>query len=698
MSRSKAALGPLFQRIILPYSRSHFGVLATLVVLAAALGFVQRAPILLIEVVIHRYQSPLAATFGGGVGGEIASPREPAVAAADRGPAGDAAGGEPAGAMDRLSFFSQYIESAREKLRGIGSTLLSWVGMSPERVRDDDTVFLVTIGLVMLIVGVLNGVTLFAFGVLSRKLALQIAMDLRGDICRHLLGLGLSYFHRQRSGDLLSRQTNDVFVTLRGLNFLYEDIVKQPFLLLGGVVFALFLNWQATLVILLVMGVVVIPVAALGRRVRKRSQQSLGTMADVTHTMQQMFSGVREILSFNLEGRQMGEFDEASRRHVARSVKMFRARAGSKATMQFTYCLAIGALFVGSGVLLRHISDVATTAQLAVLMVLMGASYPPLKNLANAFVTLQESAGAADRLLEIFDEKPDVQDRPGARVPEGGVGAIRFDRVSFRYDTEPVLRDVSFEVPEGRVVALVGPSGAGKTTLLDLIPRFYDVTQGAILLDGHDVRDLRLSWLRAQIAVVSQQPFVFHATIGENIRVGRPDATEEEVRDAARAAQVDAFVRELPRGYDTLVGERGVMLSGGQLQRLTIARAILKRAPVLLLDEATSSLDTESEIAIQKALANLLRGRTAFVIAHRLSTVQSVDEILVLDHGRIRERGNHEELIARDGLYRRLHDLQFREPPGASTNGAGAGEGAPPADPAPAGDTPAGEAPARKVT
>jgi subfamily B ATP-binding cassette protein MsbA len=386
--------------------------------------------------------------------------------------------------------------------------------------------------------------------------------------------------------------------------------------------------------------------------------------------MHQMFSGIRIVKSFEMEAEEVRTFEERNHDFFRQSMKVARAKALSASVMQMLEALIMLAIFVIGGfyVVKARPENGISTGDFITFMVACISMNRPLKVLGKAYSSLQEAIAACERVFELMDTPPEIQDAPDAvdlpRIERG----VRFDHVTFAYETEPVLLDIDLEARPGQIVALVGPSGGGKSTLCDLLCRFYDPQAGAITLDGVDLRKIRSKSLLGHVAVVSQETFLFHATIAENIRYGKRDATDEEVAEAARAANIHDFIAGLPEGYRTLVGERGARLSGGQRQRIAIARAILKDPALLILDEATSALDTESERLVQEALNRLMvsptrsrQGRVTFCIAHRLSTVQRADRIVVLDAGRIVEQGTHDELLRRGGLYERLYRLQFHE-------------------------------------
>ncbi len=487
----------------------------------------------------------------------------------------------------------------------------------------------------------------------------RIMVDLRVDLFRKISGLSLGYFSGHRTGELVSRLTNDLNQTQQALRIIFGRIVRDPFtalLLLGA---ALLSSWQLTLMGMLVFPLVVWSMGRFGRRIRRYGTRTLAKVADVTDSITQVLSGIRVVKSFNMEEAEIEEFRERNRQQLRRALKLVRNRALGNTLPDFLMLIPIALVaLVGDHLLGTGELKLDTMVTCFVALAFMGG---PVRRTIKAYNDLQQSLAGVNRMFELLDTEPDIQDSPDAVELSGVRQGVAFHNVWFAYDQEPVLRGIELDVPCDNIYAVVGETGAGKSTLLDLIPRFHDVTDGAVTIDGIDVRRLTRESLMRQIAIVGQHPFLFNRSIAENIRYGKPDATEQEVEDAARAANIHDFIAGLPNGYGTLAGEAGVRFSGGQRQCVTIARAILKNAPILILDEATSSLDAESEMLVQRALGNLMEGRTTFVIAHRLSTVRHADRIVVLKDGRIVEEGSHGELLELEGEYARLYRLQFAD-------------------------------------
>jgi ATP-binding cassette, subfamily B, bacterial MsbA len=515
-----------------------------------------------------------------------------------------------------------------------------------------------------LVLALVKGAADYGEAVLMNRAGQRVITDVQEALFARLMRADIAFFHAHPSGVLISRFTNDAALLRRAAANVLGAIGKDSLTVIGLVCVMFYQDWILALVSFLLFPVAIRPIVAIGRRMRRVSANTQAEVGQLTTLLNQTFQGARLVKAYGMEDyeaqRAAGLF-ESLFRLIDRATRT-RSRASPMMESLGGVAVAVVILYGGHQV----ISGARTPGAFFSFITALLLAYQPMKSLASLNASLQEGLAAAQRIFHVLDVEPAIRDRPAAKPLAIGGGAIRFDRVRFGYTPGTVALDgISLTVPAGRTVALVGASGAGKSTILNLIPRFFDVEEGAIEIDGQDIRDVTLASLRAAIALVAQEVTLFDDTLRANIAYGRFGATEEEIAAAARAAGVDGFIRELPNGYDTTVGEHGVRLSGGQRQRLAIARAMLKDAPILLLDEATSALDSEAERQVQRALAALIRGRTTLVIAHRLSTVQSADLILVVDRGQIVETGRHAELIAANGLYARLYAMQFADESGA---------------------------------
>jgi subfamily B ATP-binding cassette protein MsbA len=501
---------------------------------------------------------------------------------------------------------------------------------------------------------------------LSAGLQEYVTRDLRDAVFKHLQRLPLGYFHRTKTGQIMSTVLTDTEQTRGVITEIVTRSLQNATMVIANVFILFAISVRLTLLALVIAPLLTVALQPVLRKLRKGHRRLRGEYGEITSVLQEAITGVRLVKSFRGEPYEDTRFTQASHAYSAGAAKITRiAFLSSPLTELIGTTIAVVILWIGAQQALT--GQGMDGAQLIVFMIIVMRLLPPLKLLSQMPTTAQQSFAAAERLFAVLDLPTEVQTDRGTRVAPAPKRGIEFDRVTFAYETEPVLSEVSFTARPGDVVALVGPSGAGKSTLVDLIPRFYEPTSGRILLDGTDTREFRLDSLRSLTGVVSQDTVLFNDTVLRNIAYGAAGLkSKDEVIAAAKDANAHDFIMELPHGYDTILGERGTRLSGGQRQRLAIARALLSDPPILILDEATSALDTESERLVQQALERLLEGRTVFVIAHRLSTIAHANQILVLDRGRVVERGTHADLLKNQGMYHRLHSLQFRQQPPAA--------------------------------
>lgn len=490
----------------------------------------------------------------------------------------------------------------------------------------------------------------------------RVVADLRKRLYDRMTSQDLRFFSNQRIGDLTSRLTNDVGSIRTAVTSALVELLSQSLSLVGSVVLMVLLNWRLSAIVFAVVPATTLLARYFGLRIRNLSRDIQDRIADTTAIAEEALAAVRIVKAFAREEHESSRYESSVERLFTTSRRKILVRILFSTIIGLLFFAALVGIFWYGGV--EVLAGRLTTGDLVAFIFYAFFIARSVGGMSSLYSTFNTAAGASERVFHLMDGKPEIRDAPGASVLARVRGDVSFEQVGFRYEeSTPVLDDTSFRVDAGQTVALVGRSGAGKTTLVNLIPRFYDVRQGSVKIDGKDVRDVTVQSLREQIAVVPQDVYLFNMSVRDNIRYGRLEASDEEVLEAARDANVDDFAAALPEGMESVIGERGVKLSGGERQRIAIARAILKNAPILLLDEATSSLDSASEALVQQALDRLMRGRTTFVIAHRLATVQHVDRIFVLDEGRIVEEGTHEELTARRGLYSDLAALQFGPTP-----------------------------------
>ncbi len=486
----------------------------------------------------------------------------------------------------------------------------------------------------------------------------KVVNDVRNQLFAKVVRHSMDFFNRMQTGFLMSRIANDTRSLQQALSSVSSDVFKQPVTIVGAVIVLLLIDWKFTVVSLVLFPICIVPIRIFGRRARQAVQLDQRGAALMSVTMQESFAGIRVIKSFAREDQQEKSFRRSAQLSFSNTMRTVKATEAVGPLVEI-----IASIGVGFALLYVYAANL-TAGRFFGLISGIFIIYEPIKTLSKLHIVMQRSLGATTQIFSILDSKPAVQDAPNAVELVSSKGQIEFENVTFRYSTgvTDAVRDINLHIEPGKTYALVGASGAGKSTILSLILRLYDPTSGAVKIDGHNLRTLTQKSLREQIGLVTQETFLFHETIFKNIQFGRPNATLEEVHAAAQTAFAHEFILAQPDGYDTVIGDKGCLISGGQQQRLAIARALLKNAPILLLDEATSSLDTESEKQIQKALEKLAAGRTVIAIAHRLSTILSADKIVVLDHGSIKEIGTHAELLEKSGYYRRLYDLQFNQP------------------------------------
>ncbi|MGH8007924.1 MAG: lipid A export permease/ATP-binding protein MsbA [Candidatus Binatia bacterium] len=518
-----------------------------------------------------------------------------------------------------------------------------------------------TLPLIIIGTFVFRGLANFGHTYLMEYVGQHIVADLRNALNVHLQSLSLSYFHRHPTGTLISRVTNDALLVRNALTEATASMMRDATTLAALIIVAFLKDWFLALLALVAFPLTILPLTRISKKVRRLSRQGQRVLGYLTALLQETIQGNRVVKAFGMEDYERDRFAAENQRLLGHSLKAGRLRAFVPAMVELVAACGIGAVvwYGGHSV----ITGGRTQGEFIAFLTAMLLLYEPFKHLTRTNAAIQSGLAGAERLFEVLDVRSEVQERPQAHTLPGMQQGIRFAEVYFRYQHAWVLRGIDLDIRTGEVVALVGPSGSGKSTLADLIPRFYDVNQGQVTIDGIDVRDLTLQSLRAQIAVVTQFTFLFNDTVRNNIAYGTPSRPLDEVISAAQAAHAHDFIMALPDGYNTVIGELGVKLSGGQRQRLAIARALLKNAPFLILDEATSSLDTESERLVQAAVERLMADRTVLVIAHRLSTIRRADRIVVLVNGAIVEEGHHDELLARNAQYRKFYDLQFHDTP-----------------------------------
>ena len=539
---------------------------------------------------------------------------------------------------------------------------LPWIikDMIDDVLMSKDMVMLNLIAAGILVVMFTRGVFYYGQSYLVSYVGQRVIIDVRSVLFRKFQRMPLSYYDKQQTGTVMSYITNDVAVMQSAIVDNLIELVTEGSILIGSLAMMIYLDWKLSLLTLMTIPLVGFAMKIFGRKLKRSSTVIQERVAEITSLLQESISAIRVVKSFVRESYEIKRFEEQNWRNFQAAMKNVKLSSLLTPTVEFLAAIAVTFIVWFGGY--EVVNEVITAGELVAFLTYAVNLANPVKRLSRVYAAIQKAMAAADRVFDIMDLDEKITDVPGAKPLPPIKGKVEFKDITFSYkEGQPALQHISLKAVPGQMIALVGPSGSGKSTIANLIPRFYDVDSGVITIDDHDIRQVTADSLREQIGLVPQETMLFSTSVMENIRYGRLEATDEEVIEAAKAANAEEFIKELPEGYDTKLGERGLNLSGGQRQRLAIARAILKNPRVLILDEATSALDTESEKIVQDALDNLMVGRTSFVIAHRLSTIFNADQIFVVENGHLREHGTHEELLAAGGLYSNLYNIQFRQ-------------------------------------